>query len=89
MMYPYLNLSDGTEVLHSHIIEADGLQKVEVHFERPNDDGFDEARCELPGYIWVTAKGFNNDEISFFEKFLASNAHLIYRYAKSGGVNIA
>ena len=48
MMYPYITLADETEITHSQIIEVDGTQTVEVHFERPNENGFDSARCVLP-----------------------------------------
>ena len=54
MMYPYMTLADGTEVVHSQIIEKDGVQTVLVHFERPTEDGFDSVRCELPEYSWTS-----------------------------------
>lgn len=38
MLYPYITLADGTEIVHTHVFEEDGLQKVEVHFERPRED---------------------------------------------------
>lgn len=38
MMYPYITLADGTEI---------------VHFERPTEEEFDSARCELPDYKWI------------------------------------
>ncbi len=53
MMYPYMILSDETEIVHSQILEENGIQKVIVHFERPTENGFDSARCELPDYIWL------------------------------------
>lgn len=53
MMYPYMTLYDGTEIVHSQIIEEDNIQKIIVHFERPTDDGFDDARCVLPEYKWT------------------------------------
>lgn len=89
MMYPYMTLFDGTEIVHSHIIEQDGIKKVIVHFERPTEEGFDTARCELPGYKWIITEGYSDEEISFFERFLRSNAHLLYKYAANGGINIA
>ena len=52
MMYPYITLADETEITHSQIIESDGQQNVEVHFERPTETGFDSARCVLPTYQW-------------------------------------
>lgn len=89
MMYPYMILFDETEIVHSHLIEEDGLQRVEVHFERPSEKGFDVARCSLPDYKWIKREGFTDQEINKFEKFLHSNAHLLYKYAATGGIKIA
>ncbi len=83
MMYPYMELADGTQIVHSYI------QKVQVHFERPTDKGFDMARCELPEYKWILKEGYSDGEIRFFEELLHSNAHLIYKYAANGGICIA
>ncbi|MGI6451609.1 MAG: hypothetical protein ACOX3R_15500 [Desulfitobacteriia bacterium] len=80
MMYRYITLADETEIVHSHIIEENGMQFVEVHFERPTDEGFDIARCVLPTYTWIRREGFTDKEISKFERFLYSNAHLLYKY---------
>lgn len=82
MMYPYMTLGDGTEVVHSELIDEQGTEKVFVHFERPTDSGFDSARCELPSYTWTEWEGhFSDAEKHDFEEFLGSNAHLLYRYA--------
>jgi hypothetical protein len=89
MLYPYITLGDGTEILHSQIIEEEGKEKIEVHFEKAIETGFAVARCILPEYNWIKVEFFSNDEVTFFEKLLESNAHLIYKYAKSGGVKIA
>lgn len=88
-MYPYLTFNDGTQVVHSDIVEDDGGQKVLVHFERPTDDGFDSVRCELPSYEWTLWEGhFSTDEIDSLEQFLRNNAHLIFRYASEGGLKL-
>ena len=71
------------------MFEEDGLQKVEVHFERPTEEGFDSARCELPSYKWISREGFTDEEIGMFEKIVQSNAHLFYEYAELGGIDIA
>lgn len=89
MMYPYMILSDETEIVHSHIIEENGVQCVEVHFERSTEYGFDVARCSLPTYTWIKREGFTDKEIDKFDRFLHSNAHLLYKYAASGGIQIA
>ena len=40
-------------------------------------------------YNLINNYGYSKKEIDFFEKLMKSNAHLIYRYARDGGVNIA
>lgn len=85
MMYPYMTLSDETEIVHSHLLDNDGVKSVEVHFERPKHLGFDTARCVLPTYEWIIRDGFTDEEIAFFEEFLQHNAHLLFKYAENGG----
>lgn len=89
MMYPYMTLADETEIVHSQIIEQDGQKKVIVNFERPTENGFDTARCELPDYKWLEQEGYSAEEISMFEELLHNNAHLLYKYAENGGIQIA
>jgi len=89
MLYPYITLGDGTDILHSHIIEEDEMVKVEVHFERPLEDGFAVARCVLPTYEWIKKENYTEEDIKLFIKFLESNAPLIYKYARTGGISIA
>ena len=89
MMYPYITLADETEITHSHILNADDAEQVEVHFERATEQGFDSARCVLPTYQWKIKEGFSAEEIAFFEEFLRNNAHLLYRYAAQGGIHCA
>ena len=41
-MYPFCKYGDGTEVVFSGIIINDkGEETIQIHFERPTDDGFD------------------------------------------------
>lgn len=89
MMYPYMTLADETEIVHSQIISEGTKQKIIVHFERPTEEGFDSARCELPSYDWIIKDGYTNEEIAMFEQLLHSNAHLLYKYAANGGIRIA
>ena len=83
MMYPYMSLTDETEIVHSHLIEEIGVQKVLVHFERPTDIGFDSARCELPSYNWVLIDGYSKAEIDLFERLLRKHFYLLYKCASS------
>ncbi|MCL2095709.1 MAG: hypothetical protein FWH10_02255 [Oscillospiraceae bacterium] len=89
MIYPYMILADGTEIVHTHIIERNNIREVEVHFERPTENGFDTARCVLPDYRWIKREGFSPKEMKKFELFLKSNAHLLYKYAENGGIQFA
>ena len=89
MMYPYIKLADNTEITHSQLLNRDGINEVEVHFERPTERGFDTARCSLPSYTWIKREGYSAQEIKDFELLLKHHAHLIYKYAESGGINIA
>ena len=89
MMYPYIVLFDETEITHSHIIERNARNEVEVHFEKPTENGFSTARCILPTYEWIKKEGFADDEITLFEEILHHNAHLFYKYAEEGGIKIA
>lgn len=89
MMYQYIKFSDETEVTFSQIINKDNIEIIEVHFERPTENGFDTARCELPTYNWLKIEGYSENEIKEFEEFLSHNAHLFYKYAREGGIEIA
>jgi len=89
MMFPYITFSDETEITHSQILVRNEQKEIEVHFERPTENGFNIARCILPGYRWIIKEGFTSKDIDFFEQFLKNNVHLFYRYAEKGGVNIA
>ena len=88
MMYKYMTQADETEIVHFHIIEIEG-KKVIVNFERPTETGFDSARCELPDYKWTACEGYTDEEIAMTEELLHSNAHLLYKYAENGEIQIA
>lgn len=89
MIYPYITLADGTEIVHTHVFDENGIQKVEVHFERPTENGFDTARCQLPSYTWLKREGFSDEEMLFFDQLMHNNAHLFYKYGANGGIQIA
>jgi hypothetical protein len=84
-----MTLPDETEIVHSHLMEENGLKIVEIHFERPKFNGFDSARISLPSYEWIMKNGFTDEEIMAFEEFAARHAHTLYYYAEIGGIPIA
>jgi len=85
-MYPFLQLEDKTEIVHSEILED---EKVKVYIERPVDGGFYSAICFLPQYSWEEIVGFSSEDIDVFQELLESTAHLIIRFAKEGGFDNA
>jgi len=86
MLYPYITLGDGTEILHTQVFEEDGIEKVEVQFEKPIEEGFKSARCILPTYEWIKLDNCSEEDIKFYTQIVESNAHLFYKYGKIGGI---
>ena len=87
MMYPFMTLDDGTEIVHSETLENG---QVKVYVEKPDaKDCFHYATCMLPGYEWKDISGFNEPEMQRYQDVIESTAHLILRFASEGGVEYA
>ena len=86
MLYPFMTLNDGTEIVHSETIETAGKEKVEVRIEKPVYGGFHSATCWLPEYKWETIDGFSPEDIQYFQELLESVAHIILQFARAGGI---
>ena len=87
MMYPFMTLDDGTEIVHSETLQ-DG--QVKVYIEKPDEkDCFHHATCYLPAYRWEDVCGFSDKEMEKYLDVLESTAHLILRFAEEGGVEYA
>ena len=83
MMYPFLTLDDGTEIVHSDM-SPDG--RVKVYIERPDPDAcFLHAACYLPDYTWEDISGFSQAEIDRYLEVIRSTAHLILQFSQEGG----
>ena len=54
----YYSTVNGIIMTHSALLEKDGFDIVKVHFERPNDDGFDFLDMTLPGEIVYKSFGY-------------------------------
>ena len=89
MLYPFMTLTDETEIVHSEILEKDGKEKVKVVIEKPVMNGFHSAVCWLPDYRWENIKGFTPQEIQEYQAFIASVAHVIIELARDGGFSRA
>ena len=87
MMYRYITLNDGTEVVHSDML-PDG--RVKVLFERPDErDGFHDATCYLPDYTWEDVSGFSEADMQRNERLLHEVAHIIIELSQEGGFDRA
>lgn len=83
MIYPFLTLDDGTEIVHSEM-RSDGV--VKVYVEKPDEkDCFHHASCYLPDYRWEDIFGFSENELSRIQEVIESTAHLILQFSKEGG----
>ena len=75
MVYPFMTLDDGTEIVHSEL-KKDG--SVKVYMEKPDaKDGFHHATCWLPEYKWEDIFGFSEAEMNRYQDVVRSKAHLI------------
>ena len=51
MMHAFMQLNDGTEIVHSDVLYDDnGKEFVKVYMEQPIFQGFKSAYCYLPEY---------------------------------------
>lgn len=83
MMYPFMTLDDGTEIVHSETL-PDG--RVKVYMEKPDEkDCFHHATCYLPDYQWEDIYGLTDAELRRCQDVIESTAHLIFRFAANGG----
>ncbi|MCL2461378.1 MAG: hypothetical protein FWF44_01825 [Defluviitaleaceae bacterium] len=82
MMYPFLQLDDNTEIVHSDLLDG---EKVKVYIEKPVEGGFKSAACYLPEYKWEEIEGFTDTDIAGYQEILESTAHLIIKFAREGG----
>lgn len=87
MMYPFMTLDDGTEIVHSETLPNG---EVKVYMEKPDEkDCFHHATCYLPEYKWEDVYGFSDNEMKRLKDVVESTAHLILKYAQEGGFDNA
>lgn len=83
MMYPFMTLDDGTEIVHSEM--KDG--SVKVYIETPDSEVcFRHATCYLPEYRWEDIYEYSQKDIERFEEIIRSTAHLILEFSQKGGL---
>lgn len=81
----YYSTVDNIVTTHSALLEKDGFDVIEVHFERPSKNGFDFLDMTLPGEFVNKAFGFSEDEIIKLKKYAKNNSSLIWDFAQKGG----
>lgn len=81
----YYSTVNGIIMTHSALLEKDGFDIVKVHFERPNEDGFDFLDMTHPGEIVYKSFGFSEDEILKLKRYAKNNSSLIWDFAQKGG----
>ena len=81
MMFPFLTLDDGTEIVHSEKLENG---RVKFYIERPDEkDCFHHATCYLPDYEWTDNYGFTPDEIQNFQQIISIATYRDYEGLKA------
>ena len=83
MIYPFITLDDGAEIVHSEML-SDG--RVMVYVEKPDaKDCFHDMTCYLPSYEVESVHGFSREEQDRYMDVIRSGANLIIEFAKNGG----
>ncbi len=68
MMYPFMTLDDGTEIVHSEMLDG---ERVKVYLEKPDArDCFHHATCYLPSYEWTEIFGFTDAEMARYREVI-------------------
>jgi hypothetical protein len=83
MIYPFITLDDGAEIVHSEM-QDDG--RVKVYVEKADEkDGFHHMTCYLPSYEITEMFGFSDNEKERYMDVIRSAANLIIEFSKDGG----
>ena len=78
----YYSTVDNIVMTHSGIIEEDGFDFVNIHFERPNESSFDFLDLKIPGGTVNRCFGFSEDEIIKLKGYAKNNSALIWEFAQ-------
>lgn len=89
-MKNYYSTVDGIILTFSDIEENNGFEEITVHFERPNNHGFDFAEGKLPNNMFYKCSGFSDNELLELEMYLKNNSFIIWEIAREkGGITVA
>lgn len=81
----YYSTMNGITMNHSEVLNKNGFEVIKIHFERPNNNGFDFLDMVIPGGIVYKTFGFSEDEIADLKEYVRDNDSLIWEFARYGG----
>lgn len=81
----YYSTVNSVVMTHSGIIPGELCDTVNIHFERPNSNGFDFLDMDLPGEIVKKSFGFSEDEVLKLKRYAKNNSAIIWDFARAGG----
>ena len=83
MMYPFLTLDDGTEIVHSELKDDGPRQGLYRKAGRP---GLLPSRDVLAAGLHLEdVFGFSDEDVKRYQQVIESTAHLIMRFSQEGG----
>ena len=84
MLFPFMTMDDGTEIVYSEIIHINGRDNVRVEFERWNDDrdAFDSMECLLPNGEMSKVIGFTQEEANYYQEKMIALQEMIFECSK-------
>ena len=84
MFYPYCTIGDNIEVAHTPLDKSGHtLVRIEIPDEKYC---FKTMDCLIPSYRVSNVVGMSNEEIAYFTDFCQKHAHLLLKYAGTGGI---
>ena len=83
MMYPFMTLDDGTEIVHSEYLDNG---EVKVYAETPDEEkGFLHMTVFLPSYRIEEIYGYDEGMKEKIMDVISSTSHLIIEFSRNGG----
>lgn len=84
MFYPYCTIGNDIEVVHTPLDESGYTL---VHIEIPDEEYcFKTMDCLISSYKVSNVVGMSDEEVEEFVDFCQIHAHLLLKYASTGGI---
>ena len=89
MKYFFSEIEEVTLTFGDIHINCDGMEFIQIYFERPNENGFDFLESSLPSLTIKKSFGFTPEEIARLLDYARTNAFLIWEIAREDGERLA